>query len=124
MTYIKSINKKEYMIGETKIIIEDLDKRVDIFIKEVILEQCNKKHLGHAQYVARLAKHLTWILMSNDREDLVDKISDEAVKCDSINQGTDLDMVAREVELFKFYFKRMLEKGCIPHDPYETIPIK
>ncbi len=124
MAYIKSIDKQEYMIGETNIIIEDLDKRVDAFIKEVILEQCNKKHLGHAQYVARLAKHLTWILMANDREDLVDKISDEAVRCGSIYQGTDLDMVAREVELFKCYTKRMLEKGCIPQDPYETIPIK
>lgn len=45
--------------------------------------------------------------MSNDREGLVDKISDSAVKCDSIDQGTDLDMVAREVELYNFILK-----GC------------
>jgi hypothetical protein len=109
------------MIGEANIIIDDLDKRVDAFIKEVILEQCNKKHPGHAHKAGEASY---WILMANDREDLVDKISDEAVRCGSIYQGTDLDMVAREVELFKCYIKRMLEKDCLPQDPYETIPIK
>lgn len=123
MAHVENIGGKDYLIGEPHVVVEDLDKRVAIFIDQVILEQCLKRQEAHAVYIAKIAKYLTYILIANDREDLVDTLSNAILDHVEV-EGTGLDLVVREIEMFRQYIRIMLEKGYLPQNPYEPTPLK
>jgi hypothetical protein len=104
-------------VENVEIIINDFDKRVEIFNREVVRSNKRRAHKTSEAYLTRLAKRLTWRLLAIGRVDLVELITNEAVQCG-------YDEMARDVELYRFYICRMVEKGHYPEDPMGSKPQK
>ena len=106
--------------AEYQIVIDDLDKRVEIFVNSVIREQIMKQHKGHAGYVAMLAKYLTWVLMAMSRDDLVEQLAEAILTEVFLHPDVDgLDIILREMTLYQNYILKLLEKGHVPPSPFK-----
>lgn len=103
-------------VENVELIIKDLDKRVKIFNREVVRQNRRRAHKTSEAYLTKLAKGLTWRLLPIGRVDLVESMTDEAVECG-------YDEMARDVELYKFYILKMMEKGYYPEDPMGSKPL-
>ena len=117
--YGDDLEQQQASRAKYTVVIDDLDKRVDIFINQVVREQVMKKHTGHVRYVGKLAAYLTWVLMASKRDDLVDVLISKTLREAAIHPDADLDIVAREAAMEQQYILKILERGYIPQSPFE-----
>lgn len=100
----------DYLIGDPRVIIDDLDFRTKVFVGDVIGKNFLRTRKTSEEYLAKLASGLIHRLLKGGRMDLVAVIVEGAFKAG-------YPIVGYKAKLYAYYMQALMEKGYTPEDP-------
>jgi hypothetical protein len=108
----ETFSGKEMIIGEYKVVIDDLPLRAKVFIEDVMGKNMLRTRPTSEEYLTKLATGLIHRLMRSRYKVLAEEIAEAAFKYD-------YPIVGYKAKFYMYYYMMLEELGHTPEDPYK-----